>query len=371
MKKMKTINQFKIIKAKLSSVFAFYLCSFLIFNFSLIIGTAQDIHFSQFYFSPLEVNPANAGGERKEMRAVLNYKDQWRSISAPYQTLAASYDMKFGKTKRTAGGYWGGGINIFNDKAGDIKMNSLQVNLSAAYHVFLNRRRQSTLGGGLQTGFVQRSMSYDNVTWGNQWDGSSYNPNLPTGEPKAGETTFSMMDYLRAGILWHYSNLAGRLKVTADQQLEATAGLSVHHAVRPEYSFYDSGEKLNRKYVLHGNALIGIKNTNIAFAPSFIYQRQGPAQEIFPGTLIRYRFQQASKYTGYYKGTYLSFGGFFRVKDAVVAAMVIEHSEYSLGISYDFNISDLRAATSGRGGFEISLRYQSVTSALYGGRSKF
>ena len=87
--------------------------------------------------------------------------------------------------------------------------------------------------------------------------------------------------------------------------------------------------------------------------------------------MIRYKLKQASKYTGYYKGTALSVGGFLRVKDAVAATLLLEHFNYALGISYDFNISDLKTATTGKGGIEISLKYVNYTEKRFGSRSKF
>ena len=350
------------IQFAVASVFVFY-SSF-----------AQDIHFSQFYMTPLVMNPANAGIETREIRGILNYKDQWRSVASPYKTMGASCDMRIQK-KRRANGFWGTGINFLNDKAGHIEMKFTQVNLAAAYHVYLNRQKYSTIGGGLQTGFVQRSINYagEGVTWGSQYDGNSYNPNLPTGEP-GGSTSYTYADYLSAGVLWHYNNLSGMLRVKDDKELRATLGLSVYHITRPKYSFYQSGEKLYMKYVLYGNSLISIPNSNISFAPGFLFFRQGPAQEIYPGTLIRYRLQQASKYTGYFKGTAVSLGGYLRVKDAVAATIILEHSGYALGVSYDINTSDLKVASSGRGGIEISLKIQSANPfvpSIYGSRSKF
>lgn len=349
-----------------ATAFIFYL-SFLIPHSSF----AQDIHFSQFYMNPLAMNPSNAGADRNELQAILNYKDQWRSVASPYKTFAISCDKRIRiNKKKGAMDFWAVGINLFNDKAGDINMKMFQANLSAAYHTYLNKKKYSSVGVGLQTGFAQRSISYDAVTWGNQYDGNSYNPSLPTGEPNSG-TSFAYGDFLSGGVLYSYNNTSGKLKVTDNHELKANLGFSVFHIVRPKYSFYESGEKLYMKYVVHGNALLSVPNSNIAFAPGFMYYRQGPAQEIFPGTLIRYKLRQASKYTGYYKDIAISVGAFLRMKDAIAPVVLFEHSGYSIGISYDVNISDLTVASSGRGGFEISLKYQNPVKAIYGSRSKF
>src|ERR1035437_9240949 len=59
---------------------------------------AQDIHFSQYYASPLTLNPALTGLVNGVFRASLNYRNQWFNIPtqntiAPYQTYQASFDM--------------------------------------------------------------------------------------------------------------------------------------------------------------------------------------------------------------------------------------------------------------------------------------
>ncbi|MBI4931787.1 MAG: PorP/SprF family type IX secretion system membrane protein [Bacteroidetes bacterium] len=352
-----------------------FLLTFELFLFCLfcLLPTAycfsQDIHFSQFYMNPLAMNPANAGADRNEMQAILNYKDQWRSVASPYKTIALSCDKRIQK-KKSAMDFWAVGINFFNDKAGDINMKTFQANISAAYHHYLSKEKYSSVGVGLQTGFAQRSISYDAVTWGNQFDGNSYNPFLPTGEPASG-TSYAYGDFLSTGVLYSYNNTSGRIKVTDNHELKVNLGFSVFHITQPKYSFYESGEKIYMKYVLHGNALLSVPNTNIAFAPGFMYFRQGPAQEIYPGTLIRYKLRQASKYTGYYKSMAISVGAFLRMKDAIAPVVLFENAGYSIGLSYDVNVSDLKVASTGRGGFEISLKYQMPVRAIYGSRSKF
>ncbi len=68
------------------------------------ISPAQDIHFTQIYMSPLTLNPAMAGAIFKK-QALINYKDQWSSITTPYKTFAASYDMRLNK-KKDKKGFW-------------------------------------------------------------------------------------------------------------------------------------------------------------------------------------------------------------------------------------------------------------------------
>lgn len=314
---------------------------------------AQDIHFSQFNLSPLTQNPALAGAIF-EKQGLINYKNQWSSITVPYKTVAASYDMRF-KNKKDDKGFWAAGINFFSDKAGDLQMGTLQTNLNVAYHIRLNE--YNTLGAGIQGGFAQRSINYTSLRSGSQYDGQAYNPSLPLGET-IGKPSYTYADGA-AGLVWTYNNTAGVITVTDNHELKANAGFSIFHVTQPNYSFYNTNENLKSKYVLHGNALISIPNSNVAFVPSIMYSMQSASQELIAGSLIRYKLKQETKYTGSNKGSAFSVGGFLRLKDAMIIALLLEFSNYAIGMSYDINTSKLTAVSSGKGGLEITLRFVS------------
>jgi type IX secretion system PorP/SprF family membrane protein len=334
----------------------------LVIGFNPFYIFSQDIHFSQFWMAPLLQNPALVGANH-DLQAIINYKNQWGSVASPYKTGDLSFDMKLNK-KKAKKGYLAAGINILSDKAGDAQMGTTQANLSVGYHVILNDN--NTLGGGLMGGFVQRSINYSNLQWTSQFDGTGFNTSLPSGEP-TGTNKVTFADF-GAGVLWAYNK--GEEYMTGNNQVKATAGLAVFHPQQPKYSYYSSGEKLDMKTVLHANLLCGIKNTTYAVVPGFMYYKQGAAQELLVGSLIRYTLQEQSKYTGYLKGAALSLGAYYRNKDAVVAAMLFEMSQYSIGISYDINVSQLKTASSGRGGFEISLRFINPNPFLFKSASR-
>ncbi|MFY9310677.1 MAG: PorP/SprF family type IX secretion system membrane protein [Bacteroidia bacterium] len=327
---------------------------------------AQDIHFSQFYMAPLTLNPGYAGA-LYGMEANANYKEQWRSVGSPYKTIAASYSLSLQKKKR-AKGYFALGVNFFSDKAGDSKMGTSQANVTAAGHVYINRYMK--FGGGLQIGFAQRSIDYTPLTWGNQFDGMAYNPNLSSREnlPEASST---MYPDVSAGIVYSYNNTAGMRRVTDNNDFRVNLGLAVFHASRPSYSFIGTEEKLFAKFVLHGNSLLSIPYSNIGFVPGFAVYNQGPAVEVFAGTMVRYVFAQKSKYTGNRTTNALSLGGYLRAKDAAVIAFMLEYSKYSIGMSYDVNVSRLKVASVGRGGFELSLRFNAANPFMVNSRSRF
>ncbi|HEY4798832.1 MAG TPA: PorP/SprF family type IX secretion system membrane protein [Bacteroidia bacterium] len=340
--------------------------------FSGSIVSAQDIHFSQFNQSPLTLNPALAG-TTVWIRAGMQYRTQWSAVTVPYKTLGASFDIKskkrWIKIKKETEKYrqsgengFGWGVNVYNDKAGDGNMSTLQANGSIAYQIYVEKRSMVALG--FQAGIVQRSINFGNLYWGNQYDPNSstgYNASAPTGE-KNMNSSFIIPD-LSTGAIYTFKKNERYMK--GGDQMDFTVGAALFHVNQPKYSYLGGGERLYQKIVLHGNAMIGVPNSSIAIAPGFMVAKQGPNQEIFAGAMIRYMLREDSKYTGFIKGASISAGGYYRNKDAFVGTALFEFSSYGVGISYDFNVSGLKTVSSGRGGFEITLRFLNPAPFIY------
>jgi type IX secretion system PorP/SprF family membrane protein len=312
---------------------------------------AQDIHFTQYEMQPLLQSPAMAGIGH-DLRATLQYRNQWASVTTPFATAAFNYDMQL-KQKRGKSGFLAVGVNFFSDKAGDSNLKSTQGGLSLAYHI--KTGANSTIGAGLYGGFGQRSIDPNSLQWGEQYNGNAYDPNLATGESLSA-TSFTFVD-LGLGAVYHFASSAGDNDVVANQSTQATIGFGYFHVTRPTYTFLNTEEQLNAKLVLHGNARFSLGESNAAIIPSFQYSKQGPSSEFMLGAMFRYVLTPTSKVTGINKGSALSLGPVIRFKDAIAIAALFEVSNFAFGLSYDLNTSDLRSASNGNGAFEIALRF--------------
>lgn len=313
----------------------------------------QDIHLAQSNMTPLLVNPANAGAEYT-MRGILNYRNQWASVSEPYITMMAAFDMNFKPptSHKSKFGYFAGGIYAFKDEAGTAEMETTQLNLSVAYHVNLDDK--NTLGLGIQSGYFQRSANTDKLTWGNQFDGYEYNQAIATGE---GEDftgfSFGALDYT-SGLVWTYRNSENYY---SENSLLLTSGLSVHHLSKPDFETqYLVPDQLHYRFIWHGNAIIGV-NSKFSVLPYLLYSQQGSINEILFGSDVLYKLKKAYTHTG--EGNTMAIGGgaFYRWNDAVILSLIMQYSNYTFGFTYDINTSSLSNATSKNGGFEFSLRY--------------
>ena len=331
---------------------------------------AQDIHFSQFNEAPLQLNPALTGAVNST-RASLNYKDQWRSISTPYQTIAGSYEMRFNtnewekipnKTKvyKLAQKRLSGGLSFFKDRAGDGNMGLTEILFSVSSAAPMDD--QNTLVVGLQGGFAQQSINYAKLIFPEQYNGTGYDPAMANGEFFS-SNTFYYADF-SGGLAWLYKK--EETKINENDLVKYTLGASVFHFNTPQQSFFgDGSQQLASRFMLHGLLEKGIKNTNVSVLPGFMMAFQGPAKEIMAGLMIKYRLGEDSKYTGYLKGANVSFGAYYRNRDAVVPNMLMEFGRCGIGLSYDLNFSNLTTASHSRGGLELMIKYVTPNPFMY------
>ncbi len=334
---------------------------------------SQDLHFSQYNENPSLINPALTGVSYV-MRASVIYRDQWRSVTVPYKTYGASFDMKFKasswdkvdpfKTKsyKKAFNKLSGGLSFYSDKAGDGNMGTNQANLSFA--AFIKGGEYSAFSLGLQGGIVQKTVDYSKFIFSNQYSGASgsYDPNISNGE-KFGSQSFVYPDFA-AGLLWNYAK--DESAVGENNQMKADFGFGMFHINKPKQKFLVStDEKLFSKYVIHGKLLMGIPHSSIGLAPSVLVQIQGNTKEIMGGMMVKYYLKDDSKYTGYIKRSSIGLGVYYRYKDAVIVNALIEIGHYGIGISYDINTSRLSKVSTLRGGPEIMLRFNSANPFLF------
>ena len=337
--------------------------------FSLVISLvfttgilfAQDIHFSQLEFAPNIVNPALAGVRTSSMASII-YKNQWQSITAPYSTIYGSYDqrLKSPEKQNKSKGYFVGGLGFYSDKAGDGNMGITVANLSVGYHLKISENQR--LGLALQPGFANRSVSVSSIKWGTQYEQNvGYNASLSNNENVASQS-FSFFD-LGAGLVYNYGS-SERYLTSNDQKL-LTVGLAMFHVTQPNYSFIGSANNLYRRYTAFVRGTYGIPNRDFALQPAIYYTRQGNQDELLVGTMIRYTAQQESQITELVKRKSISAGAFLRAQDALACRLVVDYQDFSFGLSYDINLSELTAASQARGGVEIALQY-AISEKVWG-----
>lgn len=319
----------------------------------------QDIHLSQVINNPLNVNPANTGGYDGYERLVMNYRTQWVSVGAPYNTFGFSFDMPVFQGKGDKA-HIGLGLNFFSDKAGDSKFGISQGNLSVAGIVPVDKNNR--LIAGMSFGVAQRSADISTLQWESQFNGTEHDPTLPSLE----NNTLSSFAYLDigTGFRYEYTNTNSHFKGWDVKR--ASVGVAYFHVNKPQLYYFSGGEEiLHAKLVVHGMGEFDLPNTTFGVLPFFTHFSQGPYKETNIGCLVRMELNPGTKITGLLTESSLYFGAQMRLNDAIIPQVMYNFSSFSLGLSYDVNISTLKTVSRGLGGFEISLKYHHLKGALF------
>jgi len=324
---------------------------------SVLIGCglyAQDVHFTQIQYFPLILNPAMSGANYA-LSGNLIYRNQWRAVASPYNTFGLSVD---GRVKKSVKGhFFAGGIKFYNDNSGDLSLKTNDVTLNGAYHLRVSDGQ--FIGVGIYAGIIQRSINMNNARWGNQYDGMQYNAALPSNE-NVSSTSFIVPD-AGLGFTYTYDKNSGKFN-KGGQNIKFNVGISAFHVNMPSSTYLrGTKDKMYIRYVGFANGDIGIGKSNFAVSPLIVYQLQGPSQELLTGLYGKYIFSKSQQGQS---GGSVSLGSIYRNKDAVTTNIVVEYDSYSIGFSYDINISQLKTVSRGRGAMEIFIRY--VLPSPYG-----
>lgn len=285
---------------------------------------AQDPEFTQFYANPLYLNPALAGTQ-KCPRFVMNYRNQWPSLTGNFVTTSASYDQN---VQTIQGGL---GLLVMNDRAAQGTLNTTTV--SGMYSYAQNISRKFTIRAALQASYLQKSLDWSRLTFGDQIDprkGFIYNTN----DVQRGGTV-KAIDF-SAGLVGYSDRFYG--------------GIAVHHLNEPNESLILGTSRLPMKYTVHAGALIPIekksRDNDARLSPNILYRRQGEFQQLNLGLYV----QKGPLVAGvWFRG--LLFGQTYR--DAFIATLGIQTDVVRVGYSYDVTISELTPSTGGS--HEVSL----------------
>lgn len=307
-----------------------------------IAAAAQDIHFSQFFEAPLLRNPSLAGIFTGDLRVQGVYRSQWNSVTTPYKT--GSFDIEYKKPIGRGDDFLTIGGQVLYDRAGAINFTTTNILPALNYHKAMSTDKNKYLSLGFMAGLVQRRLDRTKMTTNNHFDGNGYNPSLGDGEPLT-NTNYSYFD---ASVGMSYNSSIGE-----SENNNYFIGLAYHHFNRPKNSFYkDPTIELNPKWVGSLGVRFSINETSY-FTLQGDYTTQGQYNETIFGALYTYKLGEDYENFRYS----VAFGGFMRLKDAVIPVVKLEFVPFTLAFSYDVNVSQLKTASQGRGGAELSLSY--------------
>lgn len=312
----------------------------LLFGISIHLN-AQDIHFSQFYNSPMNLNPALAGVFPEDIRFIGNYRRQWSTVPVPYLTFSGAYDTKIFNNIAPNGYFAVGGI-INYDRQGTSPLTLTQLSLTGSYTHQVSDYNFLTVG--FQVGTFTRAFKIDDLTFENQFNGDIFDPSLDSRESFE-NTNITFLD-IGTGVNFH---------VQTDAGLSMNIGAGLFHVTRPSQNFYNQTDA-NLPFRITGH-ITGIAPVHPKMDVRFrlLSQFQGPYHEYLGGGALVYKINDA-------RGSEMAvnIGTNYRYSDesdAVIPTLGVRYLMWYAELSYDINVSQFTEATNGAGGPEIAVIY--------------
>jgi type IX secretion system PorP/SprF family membrane protein len=313
-----------------------------IFSACLLNNTyGQDPSFSQFFSSPLNINPALTANINSDWRLISNFRDQWIGPASPYVTGTVSYDSKVQNKSMDLleqNNYIGLGGMLMYDKAMGGVVKSTYGSFNLSYNIKLAEigETKHRFGVGFGAIYGRRYIDFSRIDFEEQFTGSGFNTNLPTGESALSD----MKPYISvsAGLLYSFSS----------EKTNVDLGVAAFHLNRPKQTFLeDDKQRLPVRQVAHANFETFLSD-RVVLNTNAIYQFQMEAKYFSVGGALGY-------YLGDAQGTLLNGGVWYWSDNAIVPYVGLAYKKFQVGVSYDVTISKLNQAPRKPNTTEISL----------------
>ena len=316
----------------------------IIFTFCLSICgfnelKAQDPVYSQFYNSPLELNPAFAGNSYAPTIS-MNYRNQWPSISSVYETYSASYDQFLPRYNS------GIGLVLFSDNQGNGALKTIKIGGFYSYHLKLNNKVKIKIG--VEASAINSRLDWSRLSFPDQIDAEF-------GGVSPGGTPYPTQEIQPDGLGKTYLDLSTGILLNTELFY---AGVALKHVNTPDDSFIDGGqnfEGLPFRLSMHGGIQINLDEGNKKDLGSFIT----------PNVLFVKQVDFSQLNVGAYTGINRFFlGGWYRHAwgnpDALIFSTGVRTGVFKIGYSFDYTVSELSVNTGGSHEIGILVNLESV-----------
>ncbi len=317
-----------------------HICTISVLTCLTFFAKAQDPHFSQFFSSPLTLNPALTGKFDGTLRVAGNYRNQWPAFNNVYTTSTLSVDFAILKNHLPDFDTWGIGILALTDKAGGGILTNNYIGLSTSYHKALDEDGFQQIGVGFQGTYGQKRLDIGKLVFSDQLTPFGFTG--VTSEIFNNENLDIKYLDVNAGLIYTGST-------TADNNFYV--GASIYHINRHKESFQGGNWNISMRTTISAGGYFPVSDI-LTLHTSGIYQVQSKSSEVSIGGALATPLDPESE-----SPSNIYLGSWYRVNDAIIPYVGLEFSGLRLGATYDINTSSLKAGSQSRGGMEISLIY--------------
>lgn len=314
---------------------------------SLLGANAQDPMFSQYYASPLYLNPGLAGSV-KQPRLIFNSRMQWTKLPNSFNTYAASADYLVEDWSSAFG------VLVMTDKAGSANLRNTSI--GGTYAAKIRIAKGWVFSPGVTFGYASRSIDFDKLVFGDM-----IIHNGPTTDDAIGHLgNQSYFDFSSGAVLYN--------KIF-------WAGFSGYHINQPNYSLLGEDAKLPMRLSVHGGMRIPIKHSILStsklssIAPSFVYKTQGEFSQLDVGISIIFDPVMVGLW---YRGIPTNKNYIAKAsQDAMIFSLGLNLQFVEVGYSYDFTISEIGPQSGGSHEISLTLLLPEINSHRVKRKDKF
>ncbi|MFD1255497.1 PorP/SprF family type IX secretion system membrane protein [Mucilaginibacter terrae] len=318
-------------------------------------ATAQDHQYSQFFNSPVYLNPALNGQFEGDLRMNMIYRNQWSTLPGALTYITASIDYNIPK--------FGGGVGLMFTRSNEGTAYYLRNNLAGIYSYSVGSD-DFVLSFGLQAGIGNRTIDRGKLVFGDQIDPRmGY---IPGSQSSADLGQLNNKFYFDAG--------AGINLVVGNLM----AGGALQHINRPDQSFTGATAKLPMRATGHLSYRFDLnkydnydEDEKSFVIPSVVMYKQAASTSVSAGMQYKRRSVNA--------GLWYRSGGQTGPSAFVVSFifdLFINKSggeKLRFGLSHDapsskLNYSNTSGSTEGSLGYETTLPSRSATPKFQGSR---
>lgn len=283
---------------------------------------AQGVYFSQYYSSPLVLNPAYTGQHEDKFRIVSNTHVQGNYFNENVISGTLSYDQQI-IIKRAEIGV---GACYTYDRSLASNFPKQSINLSFASALSVSER--SGLGLGIQVGYNNMFISYDHLSFPEQYnrDTGGFDTSLPISE----NFDENNSDYVNvnAGLVWSYKMSKSYL----------STGISVRHLNSPSYHLTDIKSSISQRYIYHV-VYKNYANNQFHFTPRFLFSHQSSINYFMVGSSMQVNKDFGlDSAKGYFFGAYYAFREEIDA-NSLIAVLGFEKRMFTAMLTGDFNIN--------------------------------
>ncbi len=293
--------------------------------FVIFIGNYCKAQFNAFANNPFQEQIQIEAQEGSTF--FLSYRNQWPWAQTTFQGLQGRY--QFRKDRFLLGGSL---QKTGNNKVG---IASTKVLLNGGYIQKLNAN--SFISFSASAGIAQFRVA-ENLTFSNQFDGSSFDANLATGEDMSSSSLITP----------EINTLLGYIVLTAKERLELNAQMEISNLTQSGISFYqNSAVSTPMQFGIRTKAMISI-NERVSSSSTMMSNFRGSSKEFILGQEMGYRISDQ---------TTLALGVGYRFGDAMLFSFTTKIHNAEFALNYETNTSGFGKGLNNSGAVELQATY--------------